>query len=711
MQLDGLSLHFIINEIKRQSLHGRLVKITQISNKSFLFVFRANQENFSYFLSLDANEAYLGPASSFAKNYKEKDFTSPFLLVLRKYLQGALLLNLACYKTERLVYFDFEHHSELGDKKSIRLVVELMGRQSNLILLNNEGIILDSLLHIDFSQSKNREIMPARAYTLPIEKKESLLSFSKNSENLKTLHQLNTIEEKTKFLREKSHGISPLFLKYLQELPLGFEEALRKLVENLEKGKKHLSFSMQLPLEQQKNFKKALQENFSFSFTETAPLAFYPFEEEKAASLLTFLLSFQKKHFLSTKENLFVPYATIGEENSLGFYDQKIQVYFSFSRFFELLSIFLKENLEQKLWKKKKSQIENYLKDERKTWQKKKAIYLEDLQKSEHFLLEKKKGELLLCQTENVQTGKTFLEMEDLYAETPSLLSIALDPSLNLYQNAENYFRRAKKLQQKNEIASKLLQFAFLQESYLDSVAFQLEECTGLEQLEALLEEIRFSKENELTLQDFIQHYALENIFEKNEKKQTFSTKKSFSQKQEEKRKAKSVGKPANRSKAFSKYIQLPKKKKEKLQFENHTFQPRKFLTSQGLLLEIGKNNFQNDALVQKAHQKEDLWLHAQNRPGPHALLHAKNGEKIDDTSLLEAAQMLAFYSLPFNARQKKNSVFEKTSVLYTYAHFVKKIKKGKPGLVQIKNEKSLLVMPAYVLEALPNPTDDFSQS
>ena len=87
-------------------------------------------------------------------------------MVLRKYLLGAKLVNIFQPNNDRIINFTFENSNELGDKETKILIIEMMGKHSNIILLNQNGIIIDAMRHID-SSSSYREILPSRQYTLP----------------------------------------------------------------------------------------------------------------------------------------------------------------------------------------------------------------------------------------------------------------------------------------------------------------------------------------------------------------------------------------------------------------------------------------------------------------------------------------------------------------------------------------------------------------
>lgn len=687
LQLDGLSLHFICQDLQKKLSKGRVTKILQQGAKSFTFIVRSDKENYNLFVCTETNQAFLGLSEY--KLSKEKENPSSFLLFLRKYLLGALLINIQAYQAERLIFIDFEAQTDLGDKKQLRLVVELMGRQSNLILLNEYGNILDSLIHVDSTQSKTREIMPARPYVLP-PFQEKLSFIQTSTDKFKSWLEEQTVDNKHQYLsllKENFLSTSPLLLRYVEEA------------------------SQTLSLEDFKNFllhfhQSCIQEhNICCVWGAKNQNLFHDLQNLTSPTQEDILdLIFQQ----TQTEVRFVPYAlkntdTLPQliENEENFY-----LYFSFEYALTFMAKALTQKQEQKKLNQQKQNIQNYIQAERKQWLKKSKIYQEDLEKSKDFELEKLKGEMLLCQSYLAPLGTQEVYVENFYeVDTPKLL-LKLNPALNAFQNAEHFFNRSKKNVQKYEIAKILIHFAKLQEDYLNSLEFHLLSSQDESSLQDLLTEIQISKENEMSLQDYIRSQHLEEIFEKNAKEESTSKKKSFNDRQEEKRKAKSVGKPAKKSKAFQKFIQKPSKTKGKEQKLQSNSKPHFFITTQGCYLEIGKNNLQNDALVQRKYPKSCIWLHIQNQAGPHAVLYSPHGETPNEQSLVEAAKMTAFFSLPPHEKIKKHERFEKMSVLYTDIKKVKKIKKGKPGLVQISDEQSFYLIPEYVLEELPNPAD-----
>lgn len=164
MPYDGLVTRTIKNELSDLILLGKIDKIHQPSKDEIIIHIRNNRINYKLLLSSNASNC-----RAHLTNYDKPNPPRPFnfCMVLRKYLLGAKLLNISQFSNDRILEFDFENINELGDKESKTLVIEIMGKHSNIILLNNNRNIIDSIKHVDFEMSSVREVMPGRPYEYP----------------------------------------------------------------------------------------------------------------------------------------------------------------------------------------------------------------------------------------------------------------------------------------------------------------------------------------------------------------------------------------------------------------------------------------------------------------------------------------------------------------------------------------------------------------
>lgn len=164
MAFDTLAVACLAAELKETILGGRIDKIYQPERDEILLSIRTFSSH--YRLVLSANASY--PRAHLTQVQKENPQTPPmFCMLLRKHLAGGKVAGIRQPAGERVLCIDVESYNELGDLTVKHLILELMGRHSNLILTNAEMQVIDSVKHVDFTVSSVRQIMPGLAYQAP----------------------------------------------------------------------------------------------------------------------------------------------------------------------------------------------------------------------------------------------------------------------------------------------------------------------------------------------------------------------------------------------------------------------------------------------------------------------------------------------------------------------------------------------------------------
>lgn len=164
MPFDGIVTKCIVNELNLLLAGGRVEKVVQPENDEVVLLVRSKGKN--YRLVASANASY--PRLHITKTQKENPKTPPvFCMLMRKHIAGGKLLDISFHDYERVISINIESVNELGDLSVKKLVIEIMGKHSNIILLNSEDKIIDAVKHIDSDISSVREVMPARQYSLP----------------------------------------------------------------------------------------------------------------------------------------------------------------------------------------------------------------------------------------------------------------------------------------------------------------------------------------------------------------------------------------------------------------------------------------------------------------------------------------------------------------------------------------------------------------
>lgn len=163
MALDGAFLNIVKKELEIL-IGGRVDKISQPSREEIVITFRTRGGTEKLFISASAGSARVHITKAAIENPKVPPM---FCMLLRKHLNSGKLVNIRQDGLERILYFDFEASNELGDMTEITLAVEIMGRCSNLVIINSEGKILDSIKRVDAEMSRERMVLPGMTYSVP----------------------------------------------------------------------------------------------------------------------------------------------------------------------------------------------------------------------------------------------------------------------------------------------------------------------------------------------------------------------------------------------------------------------------------------------------------------------------------------------------------------------------------------------------------------
>ena len=165
MTFDGLFTHAMIHELNQTLQNGRVIKISQPYPNEVILTIRANRTNYPVLLSANPRYARF--------QITQIPYTNPavptnFTMMLRKYLEGAKLLKIKQLDNDRVVYFEFLTRNELGDKLPLLLSAEIMGRYSNVILINQStNKIIDTIKHVGMDQNRYRTLLPGATYRQP----------------------------------------------------------------------------------------------------------------------------------------------------------------------------------------------------------------------------------------------------------------------------------------------------------------------------------------------------------------------------------------------------------------------------------------------------------------------------------------------------------------------------------------------------------------
>lgn len=258
MALDGIFLHFLKLEIEREALGARVEKVSQPSKEELVLSLRSRAGAYKLLLSVRSNS----PRLHFTKYAPDNPQTPPMLcMLLRKTLVGAVLTGLRQVGLDRVLFLDFDASNEIGDRVHPSLCIEVMARHSNIILMDEHGVVMDAVKRIDATKSSVREVLPGVPYEPPpAQEKVNLLQ-----EDAKDAYERILMEGNARLsaaLLRSLQGVSPIVCRELafraaeEDLPvslLGLAQKqmllqeLEALCERLREG--HVEPEMVLDLE------------------------------------------------------------------------------------------------------------------------------------------------------------------------------------------------------------------------------------------------------------------------------------------------------------------------------------------------------------------------------------------------------------------------------------------------------------------------------
>ncbi|EGP5413419.1 fibronectin-binding protein EfbA [Enterococcus faecium] len=425
MSFDGVFTHAMVNELRETLLSGRISKIHQPYENEIVLVIRSRGKNHRLLLSAHPSYARVQITQI---DYQNPDNPPNFVMMLRKYLDGAILENIEQIENDRVIHFHFAKRNELGDLQNIILIVELMGRHSTIVLVNQEtGKILDAIKHIGSSQNTYRSLLPGVEYIAP-PKQEVLNPFSSDKE--KIFQRLSQTELEPKAIQHQFQGI-------------GFDTAQELTKRLLERP----------------NEKMVVWHEFFSSIINHPVPTFYE----------------------TTNKDFFTPivYQVFSEQASA------VTTYPTLS---QLLDSYYHEKAEKDRAKQQGGELIRKIENELKRNKNKLKKREQTLKESENAENYRRDGELLTTFLTQVPRGAKEVVLPNYYEEDRPI-KIALDPALTPNQNAQKYFHRYQKLKNAVKLIGEQIQEAKDEIQYLESVLSQLE-IAGPMDIEAIKEEL-----------------------------------------------------------------------------------------------------------------------------------------------------------------------------------------------------------------------------
>lgn len=474
MAFDGIVLRALTHELKQKLIGGRVDKIYQPLPRDLLLLIRSQGRN--YRLLISANPTY--PRMYLTERYKGQNPTEPpmFCMLLRKHLEGGRITGLEQVGNERILHFYIENRDELGDLTEKQLIVEIMGRHSNVILIDPPTKrILDGVVHVNFGTSRHREVLPGRTYVEPPEQdKISPLKETKSGYLEKRQSSALSLD---KFLVQAYSGISPLIGKELayrvsqitddREIPSAHTEEIGPILlpnENIRETDHRTDGT------DREHLPAALQ---SASETE-----WRIFEEL----------------FQPLRQDLYHPTLVLEQDDKpKAFSAVKLTHVQGISQEWDSISKCMETFYEEKSWRdtlrQKVGDIERVLHSELDKNRNKLIKFEESIRHASESETYRIWGELLTASLYQLQKGHIAAKVINFYEEAMPEIEIPLDPQLSPQENAQAYFKKYNKVKKSVPILQDQIQQTNDQIDYLESV-LQLIRTANLSDLEGIREEL-----------------------------------------------------------------------------------------------------------------------------------------------------------------------------------------------------------------------------
>ncbi|MGG0237574.1 Rqc2 family fibronectin-binding protein [Bacillus rhizoplanae] len=424
MAFDGLFTRAITHEIANSLQTGRISKIYQPSKYEILLHIRANGKNQKLLLSAHPTYARMHLTT---QNYDSPALPPMFCMLLRKHLEGGFIEKIEQIDLERIIQITIRSRNEIGDESLKTLIIEIMGRHSNIILVDSKtNIILDSLKHVSLAVNRHRTVYAGAEYIAPpAQQKINPLQIETQEEFIRPLDFLAGNMDKQ--LVGAFMGISPLFAK----------EVVAKAGMVNENTLSEVFFTLQ---------KLLLKHQYTPSMIIAKGKEFF----------YLFPLSHLK-----------------GEEKA-------------FSSVSELLDRFFFGKAERDRVKQHAHDLERFMQNE-KAKNEKKLIKLqktlEDASKADKYQLF---GELLTANMYAVKKGDKEVEVINYYDENSGTVKITLDPLRTPSENAQRYFQKYQKAKNSVVIVEEQIEKTNEEIFYFDSLLQQMEAASSKD-----IEEIR----------------------------------------------------------------------------------------------------------------------------------------------------------------------------------------------------------------------------
>jgi len=427
MALDGAFLRHIKKEIEDNAIGAKIDKIYQPNREEMVLSLRTRSDHYKLLMSARANSARI----HFTHTVPENPKAPPMLcMLLRKRLGGARLAAARQPELERVLCLDFDATNELGDQIRLTLVMEIMGRYSNIIFVDENGKMIDALKRVDAEMSSERLVLPCLTYQLPPPQNKLCFLTVSAQEITDKIRQIPADMELSKALLNTLQGVSPVVCRELEHLTgHGSDITVKTMTEE---QFQRLRFFLTRISDTIKNIDgkpfmitdpKQKPMDFSFLNIEQYGLTAVVKQQESFSELLD------------------------------AFYDERDRIDRMRVRSQDLLRILTttSDRLSRKVNLQRAELVHCAERDEKRIC-----------------------GDLISANMYKLEKGAASAVLENFYDEAMPLVKIKLNPALTPSQNAQKYYKEYRKARTAEEMLTVQIQQAQQELSYIDTVFEEL---------------------------------------------------------------------------------------------------------------------------------------------------------------------------------------------------------------------------------------------
>lgn len=437
MSMDGLSLYSAMNELNKRLAGGKIDKIQQTDKEELLLMVRSLGQTYRLLINASASDNRV----QLTELKKQAPSEAPmFCMLLRKRIAGGKIVRFEQERLDRVLKISIETYNDLGDLSVFALYCELMGKHSNIILVNEKGVIVDAIKHVGLGMSSVRFVMPGLEYSAPPAQDKQ--DPSKASADDFSMAMCMVGMSIAKALSNAFFGLSPAVAAQL----------VARYTDKTE--------CTQLSEAEREELAERLA---AFYYADMAQ------GKEKASAVL---------NALGETEAVY-PFAIAGGG---------IKLYDSIGEALDSLYI----NSDRREWAKRHgASARKVLQNNIERCEKKLALYADALNSGEQMEKCRLYGELLTANLHSLKSGTDTAAVDNYYADPVERIAIPLDRQLTPGENAQRYYKKYQKLKAARDMAIVQREQTLSELNYLEGQLDNLTKCTAENELSELIEELK----------------------------------------------------------------------------------------------------------------------------------------------------------------------------------------------------------------------------